>query len=184
MFLQMAMSERMCTLTIGLLMLFSQLNYQSLFNSGMVKEILLHLCRWLFWEWCTTENDGTIFLTAPLVVKTQEVDHFNCTFSECAGEDMVCYCSVANDSLFWWGRNICITMINDSNPTRDDHNVVAEVVDTSPSGEFTSKLTRRNISTELNGTEIGCSNSTCNSLRASQNSSFTLNVQSCQGKTQ
>ena len=182
----------MCTLTISLLMLFSQHNYQSLFNSGMdniltVKEILLHLYRWLFWEWCTTENDGTIFLTAPLVVKTQEVDHFNCTFSECAGEDMVCYCSVANDSLIWWGRNICITMVNNSQ-TRHDHNVVAEVVDTSPSGEFTSKLTRRNISIGLNGTEIGCfqpqNNSTCNSSRASRNSSFTLNVQSCQGKTQ
>ena len=188
-FLQMTMSEQMCTLTISLLMLFLQLNYQSLFNSGMdniliVKEILLHLYRWLFWEWCTTENDGTIFLTAPLVVKTQEVDNFNCTFSECAGENMVCYCSVPNDRLFWWGRNICITMINDSNPTRDDHNVVAEVVETSPSGEFTSKLTRRNISIGLNGTEIGCSRSTCNSSRASQNSSFTLNVQSCQGETQ
>ena len=69
----------------------------------------------------------------------------------------------------------------------DDNNVVAEVITNSPSGEFTSKLTRRNISTGLTGTEIGCSQSqidqvTCRPSRTDQISSITLNVQSCQGK--
>ena len=41
-----------------------------------------------------------------------------------------------------------------------DNNVIAEVVTNSHSGGFTFKLTRRNISTGLNGTEIGCSRST------------------------
>ena len=132
-----------------------------------------------------SENDGTIFLTLPLAVKAQEIDNFNCTFSECAGENIVCYCSVPNDPLIWWDGNSCITITHDSNP-RDEPNVFAKVVATSSSGGFTSKLTRRNISTELNGTEIGCfqpqNDSTCSSSRASQNFSFMLNVQSCQGK--
>ena len=133
-----------------------------------------------------SENDGTIFLTPPLVVKAQEVDNFNCTFSECAGVNIVCYCSVPNDPLIWWDGNSCITITHDSNP-RNETNVFAEVVATSSSGGFTSKLTRRNISTELNGTEIGCSQSqidedTCTPSRTDQSSSFTLNVQSCQGK--
>ena len=127
---------------------------------------------------------------SPLVVKAQVVENFTCVFSECAGDDIVCYCSVRNDPLFWWDGNsgFCsITILHDSNPTRDEPNVVAEVVATSPSGEFTSKLTRRNISTGLNGTEIGCSRSqidqvTCRPSRTDRNSSFTLNVQSCQGK--
>ena len=64
---------------------------------------------------------------------------------------------------------------------------LCEVVDISPSGGFTSRLTRRKISTELNGTEIGCSQSqidstTCRPSSTSQNSSFTLFVQRCQGK--
>ena len=137
-----------------------------------------------------THNYGHLtmmVLITPLVVKAQEVDNFNCTFSGCAGDDIVCYCSVRNDPLFWWDGNsgFCsITILHDSNPTRDDHNVVAEVIANSPSGEFISKLTRRNISTGLIGTEIGCSQSlidrvTCRPSRTDQNSSITLNVHSC-----
>ena len=136
------------------------------------------------------ENNGATFLTSPLVVKAQEVENFTCVFSECAGEDIVCNCSVPDDPLFWWDGNsgFCsITILHDSNPTRDEPNVVAEVVATSPSGGFTSKLTRRNISAELNGTERGCSPSlidrvTCRPSRTDQIYSFTLFVQSCQGK--
>ena len=171
----------MCTLTISLLMLFIQHHYQSLFNSD-IDNILLVLE--------VMHSYGHLkmmVLIPPLVVKAQEVDNFNCTFSGCAGDDIVCYCSVQNDPLFWWDGNsgFCsITILHDSNPTRDDHNVVAEVIANSHSYEFTSKLTRRNISTGLNGTEIGCSQSQINSItcRPDQISSFTLIVQSCQGK--
>ena len=96
-------------------------------------------------------------------------------------------CSVQNDPLFWWDGNsgFCsITILHDSNPTRDDHNLVAEVIANSPSGGFTSKLTRKRAG--LNGTEIGCSQSqidpvTCRPSRTDQISSITLNVHSCQG---
>ena len=69
-----------------------------------------------------------------------------------------------------------------SNPTRGEPNVVAEVVANSPSGGFTSKLTRKNVSTELNGSEIGYSQShidsaTCRTSSTDQNSSLTLFVQ-------
>ena len=137
-----------------------------------------------------SENNGTIFPTSPLVVEAQELENFNCTFSECAGEDVVCYCSVPHDTtLFWWDGNssFCsITFISNSMKT-DNHDLVAEVVDTSPSGGFTSKLTRRNVSAGLNGTEMGCSQSqidqdTCRPSTTDQNSRITLNVHSCQGK--
>ena len=103
---------------------------------------------------------------------------------------MVCNCSVPNDPLFWWdgSSGFCsITILHDSNPTRDEANVIAEVVANSPSGGFTSRLTRRNISNELNGTEIGCSqshidSSTCRPSSTNQNSSFTMIVQTCRGK--
>ena len=131
---------------------------------------------------------GTIFLTLPLVVTAQEVENLSCDFSGCVGEDMVCYCSVAGGILYWWDRNsgFCRrTIVNDSNPTTDEP--IVEVVDKSPSGGFTSKLTRRNISNELNGIEIRCSQSpidqvTCRPSRTSRNSSFTLFVRTCQGK--
>ena len=45
------------------------------------------------------ENNGATFLTSPLVVKAQEVENFTCVFSECAGEDIVCNCSVPDDPL-------------------------------------------------------------------------------------
>ena len=180
---------------LSLLMLFLQQYYYGVLFSdiyilanGIMKQPLyvIAVMQLLNAQERGSENDGTIFLTPPLVVKAQEVDNFNCTFSECAGENIVCYCSVPNDPLFWWDGNSCITITYDSNPTRDEPNVVAEVVATSPSGGFTSKLTRRNISTELNGTEIGCfqpqNDCTCNSSCASQNFTFMLNVQSCQGK--
>ena len=100
---------------------------------------------------------------------------------------MVCCCSVAGGILYWWDGNsgFCSrTVVIASNPQTDEPTV--EVVANSPSGGFTSKLTRRNISTELNGTEIGCSqsqiDSTCRPLNTSQNSSFTLLVQTCRGK--
>ena len=60
----------------------------------------------------------------------------------------------------WWDGNsgFCsITILHDSSPTRYDHNLVAEVVASSASGGFTSKLTRR--SAGFNGTDIGCSQS-------------------------
>ena len=133
---------------------------------------------------------GSLLHNFPYSLKAQEVENFSCVFSECAGEDIVCNCSVPNDPLFWWDGNhgFCsITILHDSNPTRAEPDVVAEVVANSPSGGFTSRLTRRNISTELSGTEIGCSQSqidstTCRPSSTSQNSSFTLIVQSCQGK--
>ena len=173
----------MCTLTISLLMLFIQHHYQSLFNSD-IDNILLVLE--------VMHSYGHLkmmVLIPPLVVKAQEVDNFNCTFSGCAGDDIVCYCSVRNDPLFWWDGNssFCsITFLSNSMKI-DNHDLVAEVVATSSSGGFTSKLTRRNISTGLNGTEMGCSQSqidlvTCRPSRTDQNSKITLNVHSCQGK--
>lgn len=120
--------------------------------------------------------------TLRLVVTAQEVESFSCDFSGCVGEDMVCYCSVPGGPLYWWDGNSCITHVNNSGQTRDEPSVVAEVVANNASGGFTSKLTRRNISAELNGTEIGCFRTTCSPSSASQNSSFTLLVQTCRGK--
>ena len=73
----------MCTLTISLLMLFIQHNYQSLFNSD-IDNILLVLE--------VMHSYGHLkmmVLIPPLVVKGHEVDNFNCTFSGCAGDDIV-----------------------------------------------------------------------------------------------
>ena len=161
-----------------------------------IDNILLvsYTCNIMLCNWCTTVgtqvmhnhgnwNVGTIFLTLPLVVTAQEVENFSCDFSGCIGEDMFCYCSVPGGPLYWWDGNSCITLVNNSGQTRDEANVVAEVVAVSPSGGFTSRLTRSNISTELNGTEIGCFRTNCSPSSTSRNSSFTLLVQTCRGKT-
>ena len=76
---------------------------------------------------------------------------------------------------------------NQMNATRrSDLNVVAEVVDRSSSGGFTSRLVRQNISTELNNTVLGCSRSQnmdiiCRPSSTDLNPNFSLAVTVCQG---
>ena len=135
--------------------------------------------------------------TFSLGVIAQSDANFNCTFSECAGEHLTCYCSVpSGDVLHWWGSNnistneslFCIAI--DSNQMtatrRQALNVVAQMVDKNSSGGFTSKLMRQNISTELNNTVIGCSrslnmDSICRPSSTDQNPNFSLSVTVCQG---
>ena len=135
--------------------------------------------------------------TFSLGVIAQSDANFNCTFSECAGENLTCYCSVpSGDILHWWGSNnistneslFCIAIdSNQSNSSRPpDLNVVAEVFHRSSSGSFTSRLVRHNISTELNNTVIGCSrsqnmDSICTPSSTDQNPNFLLTVTDCQG---
>ena len=138
---------------------------------------------------------GNLF-TLSLGAIAQSDANFNCTFSECAGELLTCYCSVPSGILHWWGRNkistteslFCISI--DRNQTeatrRSDLNVVAEVVDRSSSGGFTSRLVRQNISTELNNTVLGCSrsqnmDSICRPSSTDLNPNFSLAVTVCQG---
>ena len=139
--------------------------------------------------------NGNLF-TFSLGVIAQSDANFNCTFSECAGELLTCYCSVPSDILHWWGSNnistteylFCIPIDhNQTNATRrPDLNVVAEVLDRTSSGGFTSRLVRQNISTELNNTVIGCSrsqnmDSICRPSSTDQNPNFSLAVTVCQG---
>ena len=139
---------------------------------------------------------GNLF-TLSLGAIAQSDANFNCTFSECAGELLTCYCSVpSGDILHWWGSNnistteymFCIPIDhNQMNATRPpDLNVVAEVVDRNFSGVLISRLVRQNISTELNNTVIGCSrsqnmDSICRPSSTDLNPNFSLAVTVCQG---
>jgi len=132
----------------------------------------------------------TVDLLLLPVVETQSDEDFNCTFSGCVGENVVCYCSLQNDVIHWWddGATFCgITMFSNSMETIDPDQARyrVEVVSgsTCPTGgAFTSKLTL-NVSTELNDTEIGCTSSRLNSCRPSNSdqNSVTLLVKDCQG---
>ena len=127
----------------------------------------------------------------PLVVQDNYNENFNCTFSGCAGEDLVCYCSTPNssDTLHWWDGNslFCsFTILSGSNPS-NEYNVTARVVTSSLSGGFTSELVWKDVSTQFNGTEIGCSHrplnlSTCRPSSTDQQSSYTLRVTTCRGQ--
>lgn len=118
-----------------------------------------------------------------LGVSAQCDEHFNCTFSGCAGTDLTCYCSLESEVLWWVTANnsCCITIDkNQMTPTiLSCLNGTAEVAARS-SDAFTSKLVLSSISTELNGTEIGCSHS-ANICSTDQNLNFTLLVTGCQG---
>ena len=128
------------------------------------------------------------WFTLLLVAQAQVDEGFNCTFT---GEDLVCYCSASssNDPLFWWDGNsmFCsFTVVNNSS-VRNESNWVVEVFDISPSGGLTSKLTLRNISPKLNGTEIGCTHTsvnsrTCRPSSTDQQSSYTLCFTTCRGQ--
>ena len=107
------------------------------------------------------------FFTLP-VVETQTNVDFNCTFSGCVGENVVCYCSaiIPNDGIHWniprFGN---VTLLSNSNE-RTGAGLLAEVVNGSSSQTvaFTSKLTL-NVSVEYNDTEIGCIQLQTNSLQ-------------------
>ena len=64
-------------------------------------------------------------------------------------------------------------------PTNLPENVSAEVIDRTSNG-FTSKLVWQSVSTEVNGSEIGCSHSSRICSR-DQNLNITLLVTGCQG---
>ena len=81
-----------------------------------------------------SENDCAIFLTPPLVVKTQKVDNFNCTFSEWLGKT---WSATAQFQMIYCSGGM--ETVRNSNP-RDEGNVVTEVVATNSSGGFTSSI--------------------------------------------
>ena len=104
------------------------------------------------------------FFTLP-VVETQSNEDFNCTFSGCVGENVVCYCSVnvSDYMIQWWDdqATLCQSFLNNSRPFISvGSGLRAEVVSgsTHPTGAFTSKLTL-NVSTERNGSKVGCTRS-------------------------
>ena len=62
-------------------------------------------------------------------------------------------------------------------PTNLRENVSAEVIDRTSNG-FTSRLVWQSVSTEVNGSDIGCSHS---QSVCSRDQNFTLLVTGCQG---
>ena len=122
-----------------------------------------------------------------LGVSAQCDEMFNCTFSGCPRTNLTCYCSVQNNvTVLWWssinisGAVDCITIgKNQMMPPNRPENVSAEVVDRTSNG-FTSRLVWQSVSTEVNGSEIGCFHSSSICSR-DQNLNFTLLVTGCQG---
>ena len=113
---------------------------------------------------------------------------FNCTFSGGPGTNLTCYCSVQNNvTVLWWSSiNIsgaenfdCFSIDRNQMGPRNlpEFNMTAEVVNRTLNG-FISKLVWSSVSTELSGSEIGCSHS-LSGCRRDQN--FTLLVTGCQG---
>ena len=115
------------------------------------------------------------FFTLP-VVETQTNEDFNCTFPGCVGESVVCYCSVnvniSDCMIQWWDdqpNGLCQSFLSNSLPyAPEGSGLRAEVVSgsTHPTCAFTSRLTL-NVSTERNGTEVGCTRSPSNSCTPS-----------------
>ena len=115
-------------------------------------------------------------------------EKFNCTFSGCPGTSLTCYCSVQNNvTILWWSsitisgaENFpCIGIDRNQMGPRNlpEFNVTAEVVNRILNG-FTSELVWSSVSTELSGSEIGCSHS---QSVCSRDQNFTLLVTGCQG---
>ena len=142
-------------------------------------------------EWSDSKILNILVIFLRLVVKAQDVESFNCVFSECAGENLTCHCTVPNNSLYWWdggttGENFCIILLrnNSDAANRAEFNVYANVTNTCSSGAFSSMMTK-NVSIELNGTEVGCSHLQINHsiCRPNESSNFRhpLVVRRCQG---
>ena len=142
--------------------------------SQIIVYIVMCMIRTLKWN----------FHNFSLGVSAQCDENFNCTFSGCPGTNLTCCCSVQSYILWWSSNNIsgaenfCIPIgKNQTDSNRSQLDVVVEVANRSSEG-FISKLVWSSISTELNGTVIGCSHS---QSVCSRDRNFTLLVTGCQG---